>query len=93
MARETPVYAAEFTCAGGVEAYGELVQAGVAAKAAQRNIDGTRRAVLLFARFRVEAPGEMAAAAPDWSVGFFDPELRGSFSHFYETARPSAPRA
>ena len=43
----------------------------------------TRSAVVLFANFLGEATEE--TAVPDWAAAIFDPDLPGSFSHFYDT--------
>ena len=44
---------------------------------------GSRRAVVVFARFPED--GAADAAVPAWSKDLFDPDLPGSFSHFYDT--------
>ena len=80
---ETPVYANEFMCAGVLGAHYELVEAGVAAKVAQGANERARNAVVLFASFRDGTPE--ATAVPAWASGIFDPDLPGSFSHFYDT--------
>ena len=42
---------------------------------------GTRRALVLFALFK----GDPTSPVPSWAVDIFNPDLPGSFSHFYDT--------
>jgi M6 family metalloprotease-like protein len=58
-----------------------MLEAARAAKLAQSRTTGTRRALVLFARFK----GEPADPVPTWAADIFDPDLPGSFSHFYDT--------
>ena len=55
----------------------------VAAKSAQPNANSTRAALVLFAKYRDELPGQIQA--PAWVKDLFDRGKPGSFSHFYET--------
>ena len=78
-----PLGAEGFVCAG-LSEYGEgIAEAGAAAKVVQLGNEGSRSAVVLFAKFRGEAPGEREV--PGWAERIFDPGLPGSFSHFYDT--------
>jgi len=43
---------------------------------------GSRGAVVIFARFGDENPGQNNA--PSWATGLFDPQREGSISHFYD---------
>ncbi len=43
---------------------------------------GSRGAVVIFARFGDENPGQNNA--PSWAAGLFDPQREGSISHFYD---------
>ena len=54
-----------------------------ATKLARLRVEGTRNAIVLFAQFADEEPGW--GQVPEWSEDIFDPELTGSFSHFYDT--------
>ena len=75
--------AGEFVCAGDPFADPDPTREGAAAKAVEVSTEGTRNAIVLFAKFRGELPGE--TAAPPWAQDIFDPEHPGSFSHFYDT--------
>ncbi|MCD6335877.1 MAG: right-handed parallel beta-helix repeat-containing protein [Candidatus Latescibacteria bacterium] len=44
---------------------------------------GTHHVVALFAKFKDEAPG--VVRPPEYARTLFDPEVEGSFSHFYRT--------
>jgi len=46
-------------------------------------IEGTRQAVAVFATFADDATS--STTPPSWSGDLFDPNLPGSFSHFYDT--------
>ncbi|MBI2502319.1 MAG: immune inhibitor A [Candidatus Latescibacteria bacterium] len=48
--------------------------------ASQTSTTGTRHALVLFARFKGES-----TTVPSWAGDLFNPELPGSFSHFYDT--------
>ena len=43
---------------------------------------GSRGAVVIFARFNDENPGQNSA--PSWAADLFDPQREGSISHFYD---------
>lgn len=78
-----PVLAEGFLCAGSQGApTKEILPAGAAAKPAQR-FTGMRRALVVFAKFRGENPGQ--TQVPAWAVDIFNPARPGSFSHFYDT--------
>ncbi|MCK5734364.1 MAG: M6 family metalloprotease domain-containing protein, partial [Candidatus Latescibacteria bacterium] len=49
----------------------------------QRSTKGTHHVVALFAKFKDEAPG--VVRPPEYARTLFDPEVEGSFSHFYRT--------
>ncbi|MCK5119923.1 MAG: right-handed parallel beta-helix repeat-containing protein [Candidatus Latescibacteria bacterium] len=49
----------------------------------QRSTRGTHHVVALFAKFKDEAPG--VVRPPEYARTLFDPEVEGSFSHFYRT--------
>ena len=71
-----------FLCAG--THWPQPVSGGLAVSAkptAQQTNAGFRSAVAIFSRFH----GEAQTAVPDWAHRIFDPELPGSFSHFYDT--------
>ena len=78
-------WAEGFRCAGnqGTPTEELLPQDAAAkpARIAQAGTTGTRRALVLFARFK----GEPANPVPSWAAGIFNPDLPGSFSHFYDT--------
>jgi hypothetical protein len=44
---------------------------------------GTVNVLVIFAKFKNEAPGKNQA--PDFADDLFDPDLPGSFTHFYDT--------
>ena len=46
-------------------------------------VQGTRNAIVVFAKFRGESPGR--TTPPAWARELLDPERPGSVSHFYET--------
>ena len=69
-------------CAGVLPADGRDPPPDVAAKPTQSRHTGTRSAIVLFARFSGE--GNASPSVPSWSGDIFDPDLPGSFSHFYE---------
>lgn len=71
---------AEFRCAGSPGATVLPAAAPKPARIAQASTTGTRRALVLFARFKGES-----TALPSWAADIFDPDLPGSFSHFYDT--------
>jgi M6 family metalloprotease-like protein len=72
---------AEFRCAGSPAAETALAP-GVAAKPARiTTTTGTRRALVLFARFK----GDPASPVPLWAGDLFNPDLPGSIAHFYDT--------
>ena len=72
-----------FVCAGSAPALDRSSGVGAAAKAAATpRAEGTRSAIAIFATF---AGGGPARDAPSWARDLFDPDLPGSFSHFYET--------
>ncbi len=50
--------------------------------AVQTTAIGSRGAVVIFARFGDENPGQNNA--PSWAEGLFDPQREGSISHFYD---------
>jgi M6 family metalloprotease-like protein len=50
-----------------------------AAKPAQTS--GTLNALVIFAKFQGEAPGD--TQAPPWAADLFNPDFPGSFAHFY----------
>ncbi|MCC7262644.1 MAG: T9SS type A sorting domain-containing protein [Candidatus Latescibacteria bacterium] len=80
----TPVLAEGFRCAGSQGApTEEALPAGVAAKPTRitANTTGTRRALVLFARFK----GDPANPVPVWAADLLKPDLPGSISHFYDT--------
>ena len=78
------VWAGEgFVCVGYPAVEPNRHAEGVAAKVAVTSTEGTRNAIVLFAKFRAELPGE--TLAPSWAQGIFDPDQPGSFSHFYDT--------
>ncbi|MFH1007809.1 MAG: right-handed parallel beta-helix repeat-containing protein [Candidatus Latescibacterota bacterium] len=56
---------------------------GKALQISTMSTQGTHHVVALFAKFRDEAPG--VVLAPDYCRNLFDPEVTGSFSHFYDT--------
>jgi M6 family metalloprotease-like protein len=66
--------AAEFVCAGTSPPTAKpLLQSS-----------GTLNALVVFAKFQGEAAGQ--ELAPPWAADLFDPELPGSFAHFYDEA-------
>ena len=74
---------AEFRCAGSPGApFTTALPAGAPklTRASQSSTTGTRRALVLFARFKGED-----TALPSWADDIFSPDLPGSFSHFYDT--------
>ena len=79
-----PALADGFLCAGSQEAPAEtILLRGVAAKPAriaESRTTGTRRTLVLFARFKGES-----TPMPSWAGDIFNPDLPGSFSHFYDT--------
>ncbi|MCC7263322.1 MAG: hypothetical protein IT369_12455, partial [Candidatus Latescibacteria bacterium] len=80
----TPALAEGFRCAGAQGARTEeALPLGAAAKPTRiaANTTGTRRALVLFTRFK----GDAANPVPTWAGGIFNPALPGSFSHFYDT--------
>jgi len=75
---------AQFRCAGSQGApTREALPAGVAAKPTRitASTTGTRRVLVLFARFK----GDPANPVPSWATDIFNPDLPGSGSHFYDT--------
>ena len=66
-----------FVCAGS-----SVERVRRAAKPAHSATEGTRRVLVLFARFKEEERGWQEV--PEWSKELFDPERPGSFSHFYD---------
>jgi hypothetical protein len=73
---------AEFRCAGSQGALPEaFLPAGAAKPARIATTSGTRRALVLFARFK----GEPADPVPSWAADILDPDLPGSFALFYDT--------
>jgi M6 family metalloprotease-like protein len=75
--------AIDFLCAG-LPAEMEIPRdSRKAAKLAQIRTEGTRHALVIFAQFRDEESGW--EKLPSWSRDIFNPELPGSFSHFYDT--------
>ena len=72
-----------FVCAGYPASGRDQVPASTAAKPLGPSTEGTRNAIVLFANFHDELPGQ--TASPDWAEDIFDPRLPGSFSHFYDT--------
>ncbi|MCC7262647.1 MAG: hypothetical protein IT369_09020 [Candidatus Latescibacteria bacterium] len=80
----TPVLAEGFRCAGSQGTLSEEIPpAGAAAKPTRiaANTTGTRRALVLFARFK----GDPANPVPSWAGDLFNPDLPGSIAHFYDT--------
>ena len=82
----SPALTQGFRCAGNerIPTTEALLPPGIAAKPAQATpsrTTGTRRALLLFARFK----GEPVNPVPPWAGDIFNPDLPGSFSHFYDT--------
>ncbi|MCC7264000.1 MAG: immune inhibitor A [Candidatus Latescibacteria bacterium] len=80
----TPVLAEGFRCAGSrgtplIEALPPVLAAKPARMAA--TITGTRRALVLFARFK----GDPISPVPSWASDLFKPNLPGSIAHFYDT--------
>ena len=71
-----------FVCAGAVAPTDAGASAGAAAKAVAYRTEGTRGAIAIFATF---ADGDPAQGMPSWAGDLFNPELPGSFSHFYDT--------
>ena len=61
---------------------GGVLAAGTGAGAADPPAAGSYNAMVVFAKFRDEAPG--TDTAPSWSPGLFDRSRPGSFAHFYE---------
>jgi immune inhibitor A len=76
------VGADDFFCAGFASEFAGVGMSGRVAKFAQSRTEGTRRAVVIFARFRGETSGW--ATVPEWSQQIFDADRPGSFSHFYD---------
>ena len=70
-------------CAGGFAHLPAFDRAQGAAKLAARSAQGTPRAMVIFARFRGEDPDQ--TELPTWAQDIFDPDLVGSFAHFYDT--------
>ena len=70
-------------CAG--PAAGRGMAAPLSAGAARPAQSGpqTRAALVLFSHFSGEFPAE--SPVPAWAAQIFDPDLPGSFSHFYDT--------
>lgn len=72
---------ARFECAGHV---GAAVENGVLAKRVRESrvpSKGSAHVLVVFAKFRDEAPSE--TGAPTYAQDLFDPDLPGSFAHFY----------
>jgi immune inhibitor A len=74
---------AEFRCAGShsLASPPASVVAAKPARLAQSSTTGTRRALVLFARFK----GDPANPMPAWVGELFNPGLPGSVAHFYDT--------
>ena len=72
-----------FLCAGQVVPEATAPWLPGPAKATQVRIPNTGTGIVLFAHFKDELPAD--AAIPDWAGALFDPDLEGSFSHFYDT--------
>ena len=83
MTAAIPLTAEGFLCAGFLRAGIDPLPIEIVAKSAQLSTVGTRSAIVIFANFRGENPGQ--DQAPSWSERIFDPERPGSFSHFYDT--------
>ena len=80
--------AESFVCAGYPAADSTAAPNGVAAKPAEVRDNpvsphGRVHALVIFAQFKDEGPED--ATAPAYAVDLFDPDLPGSFSHFYHT--------
>ena len=79
-----PAPAEGFICAGSQGSPTEKpLRAGATAKPArisQSGTTGTRRSLVIFARFKGEG-----TTLPSWAADIFNPDLPGSFSHFYDT--------
>jgi len=76
-----PGLAADFICAGFLSPEGAAPEERAAPKPVQYGMTGTRSVLVIFAQF----PNEDPVPVPGWSRDIFDPELPGSFSHFYDT--------
>ena len=72
-----------FLCAGSLSSEAEPQSISPVAKPVAVGHTGTRSAVVVFARFPEN--GAADAAVPAWFKEIFDPDLSGSFSHFYDT--------
>ena len=72
-----------FLCAGFPTHSAEGMPEERAAKTVVLHTEGTRSAVVLFAKFKGEAPEKIQA--PAWADDIFDSDLPGSFTHFYDT--------
>ena len=70
-----------FLCAGQVPGATASAPPSAAAKPIAGLTTRTRQALVLFARFR----GQGWTAIPAWAADLLDPDLAGSFSHFYDT--------
>ena len=75
--------AGDFLCAGHTAAQLQPIAGPGAGKLLAVSTEGTRHAIVLFAKFRGELSGQIAA--PGWAQDLFDPQLPGSFSHFYDS--------
>ena len=64
----------------------EFVCAGTSPAAAKPLVQssGTLNALVVFTKFQGEAVGD--EQAPTWAADLFDPDLPGSFAHFYDEA-------
>ena len=77
-AQEGRTYETPFVCAG----YCLPKMAAGRPKRVGTHIRGRQMALVIFAKFRDEAPQD--SLAPPYAVDLFDPHLPGSLSHFYD---------
>ena len=70
-------------CAGQSAGPGAIGSLSTGAAKPAQSRPQTQTALVLFAHFRGEMPAE--SSVPAWSAQIFDPDLPGSFSHFYDT--------
>ena len=82
LAEMAAAWAGEFLCAGFLSKGVESKEAKGAAKFALARIEGTLNTVIIFACLHGEDRGW--EQVPEWGKDIFDPELPGSFSHFYD---------
>ena len=73
-----------FVCAGRESSIGDGAAAkSLARQAVQRTVDGRANILVVFAKFKDEAPDH--DQIPDFANELFDPNVPGSVAHFYHT--------